>query len=201
MMLARQLAVAMLLVFASALQLLSSSRGASLLGVRRTLRLAAEKAGDKPWVKRDDKKLVKDWRSGNDVFKGDKQQQQQQQPGRSRRNDPWWMREDEKTNPRVLPAYKPWWLEKVSVDDSWKVAELRKEAERRGMETAAGMKKAEILSALQESSATYDLSDNGFRAPFFKAHLPGELPSCWPDVYEGGKEEIEKLQASIMVKK
>jgi hypothetical protein len=194
------LAVALLAVLASALRPLSSSRGASLLGVRRTSRLAAEKAGDKPWVKRDDKKLVKDWRSGNDVFKGG-EKQQQQQPGRSRRNDPWWMREDEKTNPRVLPVYKPWWLEKVPVDDSWKVADLRKEAERRGMESAAGMKKAEILSALQSSTAAYDLSDSGFRAPTFRAHTPGELPSCWPDVYEGGKAEIEKLQASIMGKK
>ena len=25
------------------------------------------------------------------------------------RNDPWWMREEEKNNPRMLPEYKPFW--------------------------------------------------------------------------------------------
>ena len=25
------------------------------------------------------------------------------------RNDPWWMREEEKNNPRMLPEYMPFW--------------------------------------------------------------------------------------------
>ena len=66
----------------------------------------------------------KDWKSGY-VFNKHTQ--------KKRRNDPWWMREEESNNPRILPAYKPWWVtENVIVDDTWKVAELRAEATKRG---------------------------------------------------------------------
>jgi hypothetical protein len=35
---------------------------------------------------------------------------------------------------RVLPVYKPWWLtDNIIVDDSWKVADLKVEATRRGI--------------------------------------------------------------------
>jgi hypothetical protein len=66
----------------------------------------------------------KDWKSGY-VFNKHTQ--------KKRRNDPWWMREEESNNPRILPAYKPWWVtDNVIVDDSWKVADLRVEAAKRG---------------------------------------------------------------------
>jgi hypothetical protein len=114
----------------------------------------------------------RDWKSGY-VFN-------KNQP-KKRRNDPWWMREEESNNPRqvyihkhsythtvefkymnicihrhsyiyvckylhinvltqsfihiyrVLPVYKPWWLtDNMIVDDSWKVADLKVEATRRG---------------------------------------------------------------------
>ena len=26
-----------------------------------------------------------------------------------RRNEPWWMRDEERNNPRILPPYEPWW--------------------------------------------------------------------------------------------
>ena len=66
----------------------------------------------------------KDWKSGY-VFNKHTQ--------KKRRNDPWWMREEESNNPRILPAYKPWWVtDNVIVDDTWKVAELRVEAAKRG---------------------------------------------------------------------
>jgi hypothetical protein len=66
----------------------------------------------------------KDWKSGY-VFNKHTQ--------KKRRNDPWWMREEESNNPRILPAYKPWWVtDNVIVDDSWKVADLRAEAAKRG---------------------------------------------------------------------
>lgn len=66
----------------------------------------------------------KDWKSGY-VFNKHTQ--------KKRRNDPWWMREEESNNPRILPAYKPWWVtDNVIVDDTWKVADLRLEATKRG---------------------------------------------------------------------
>ena len=43
------------------------------------------------------------------------------------------MREEESNNPRILPAYKPWWVsDNTVVDDTWKVADLRIEATKRG---------------------------------------------------------------------
>lgn len=132
-----------------------------------------------------DDKLVRDWKSGS-TFR---------QP-RSRRNDPWWMREEEKTNPRILPIYKPWWLDNVLVNNSWKVADLRKEAARRGMEQdISKMKKAELIELLSKSSMEYDLSDRGFRAPVFQKFQQSELPPCYPEVYEGGAANVEKLRA------
>lgn len=66
----------------------------------------------------------KDWKSGY-VFNKHTQ--------KKRRNDPWWMREEESNNPRILPAYKPWWVsDNTVVDDTWKVADLRAEATKRG---------------------------------------------------------------------
>lgn len=67
----------------------------------------------------------KDWKSGY-VFN--------KQTQKKRRNDPWWMREEESNNPRILPAYKPWWVtDNVTVDETWKVADLKAEAIKRGV--------------------------------------------------------------------
>jgi hypothetical protein len=72
----------------------------------------------------------KDWKSGY-VFN--------KQTQKKRRNDPWWMREEESNNPRILPAYKPWWVtDNVTVDETWKVADLRAEAIKRGMPILSG---------------------------------------------------------------
>jgi len=107
------------------------------------------------------------------------------------------MREEEKTNPRVLPIYKPWWLDNVLVDDSWKVADLRKEAERRGME-AASLKKAELIEVLLKSSTDFDLSEKGFRPPVFHPHGSSALPPCYPVVYEGGEEAVALLRSKAL---
>lgn len=108
------------------------------------------------------------------------------------------MREEEKTNPRVLPIYKPWWLDNVFVDESWKVADLRKEAARRGMAGTSSMKKDELIQALQNSSKAFDLSNAGFKSPVFVKARASELPACYPDIYEGGAKEIEQLRKMIL---
>lgn len=163
--------------------------------------LSATPEPKKAWVRKDDlnggadskggtERVVNDWKSGQ-VFKG-------QQP-RSRRNDPWWMREEEKTNPRVLPIYKPWWLDNIFVDDSWKVADLRKEAARRSMTGTSAMKKDELVQALRESSEAYDLSNKAFKPPVFIKAKVEELPSCYPEVYEGGAGNIESLRKNVFL--
>ena len=76
------------------------------------------------------------------------------------------MREEEKTNPRVLPPYKPWWavpeeIAPVSVIETMKVAELKLECEKLGVSSKG--KKDELLQLLRETKALYDLSDANFR--------------------------------------
>ena len=82
---------------------------------------------------------------------------------RSRRNDPWWMREEEKNNPRVLPAYKPWWAGgAVVTDPTATVAMLREEMARRDLAAPAKATKADLLTLLHVSDVQHDLSDGNF---------------------------------------
>jgi hypothetical protein len=132
----------------------------------------------------------REWRSG-EAFVA--------QRSRQRKNDPWWMREDEMTNPRVLPQYEPWWFAELDtvpagadggnlkgniwVDDKWKLADLKLEAKRRGLVPAA--KKELLISQLQESSRLHDLSDAGFiEAQVVPRSAFDESLSCFPEVYE-----------------
>lgn len=107
------------------------------------------------------------------------------------------MRDDEKDNPKMLPAYKPWWVESnVIVNDSWKVADLKKEAERRGLDTV-GKLKADLVEALVLSSRRYDISESGYTAPVFTANeAKKELPPCYPEVYEG-KDNYENIRNTL----
>lgn len=52
-----------------------------------------------------DDNMRKQWKSGYTLV-NDKDRSN----SRRLRNDPWWMREEEKNNPRILPEYKPSWL-------------------------------------------------------------------------------------------
>ena len=119
----------------------------------------------------------KDWKSGY-VFNKHTQ--------KKRRNDPWWMREEESNNPRILPAYKPWWVtDNVVVDDTWKVADLRAEAIKRGLDSKG--KKEELLKLIIHSSSLHDLKDSGFRVPVYIECKPSDRPSCYPEIYEGAE--------------
>jgi len=129
----------------------------------------------------------REWRSG-EVFS--------QRP-RQRKNDPWWMREDEMNNPRILPPYQPWWLEatparpdaenpasgNILVNNSWKLIDLKAEAQRRGLRPET--KKELLIAQLLESSRLHDLSDAGFvtvrviRSSSISSSLP-----CFPEAYE-----------------
>jgi hypothetical protein len=133
---------------------------------------------------------TKEWKSG-EVFKS--------RP-RGRKNDPWWMREEEKGNPRILPAYQPWWFPSgeeatapaadgvvttgnVWVDDSWKLVDLKNEALRRGLKPAA--KKDLLIAQLLESSRLHDLSDSGFVDAKVSPTSPFEVNiGCFPEIYE-----------------
>ena len=100
------------------------------------------------------------------------------------RNEPWWMLEKESRNPRLLPVYKPWWARKyVRVTGSLTLAELKAQAEERGISTT-GAKKAELLARLQEQEAIHALSDDNFIPPVFASSADKDLEACYPDVYE-----------------
>jgi hypothetical protein len=149
--------------------------------------------------------LSDQWQSGNNVFKNKNNRRG------GRRNDPWWMRDEEKNNPRVLPVYKPWWLvNNVMVDTSWKVADLREEAIRRGItkEEANDLKKDKLVEMLQDLTQKYRLSSDTFTEPLFSA-IPetAARPSCFPTTYEGldgiatlNEEILEQIAASSQSK-
>eukprot|EP01041_Mallomonas_annulata_P003065 gene3065-6008_t len=114
---------------------------------------------------------------------------------RPRGNEPWWMRDEEKNNPRVLPEYKPWWsAENPIVDSKLKLDELRHEAARRGLPTKG--KKDELIHAIEISNRIYDLSDAGFISPSYTFNdiENANTPSCYPDSYES-PESIAALKA------
>jgi hypothetical protein len=125
----------------------------------------------------------KEWKSGQIFGK---------QTQRRGRNDPWWMREDEAKNPRILPAYSPWWMQNIQVDVNWKLADLQKEGARRGIDIK-GMKKKELLAELQRLSSLYDLSDNGFVTAAYTVNDSQKNRSCFPHVYETETSMLELL--------
>jgi hypothetical protein len=95
---------------------------------------------------------------------------------------PWWLAEEEKNNPRILPEYTPWWkVKNFPVDATWKLLELSTEAKRRGI-SIAGMKKAEAIERLNEEYRKFSLSDDNFTTPVFLT--PPELSHpCYPEIY------------------
>jgi hypothetical protein len=111
--------------------------------------------------------------------------------GNRKRNDPWWMREEERNNPRIFSPYKPYWLEAGSVDGSWKVADLREEAEKRGLD-ASGLK-ADLISRINVCVDKFSLSDDAFTVPIFVPVPDSELTRCYPEIYEGGMENVQVL--------
>lgn len=148
--------------------------------------------------------LADQWQSGR-VF----QKRGGQRGGGRRRNDPWWMRDEERNNPRILPQYKPWWLENILVDSSWKISDLRKEAMRRadangkvGSAAGAGgyteeqindMKKVELVDFLVGLTEQYSLANDGFTSIEFVDSTGGNKPPCYPQVYEGGQDKMENM--------
>ena len=106
------------------------------------------------------------------------------------RNEPWWMREDESRNPRLLSKYQPWWSKKYKpVDPSLTMAQLKTEANLRGLSTQG--KKSELLERLQNEEKIYSLSDDNFVAPTFAINSDMDVGACYPEVYE--KDAIHDL--------
>ena len=86
-------------------------------------------------------------------------------------------------------------LGNIFVDESWKVAELKLECERRGL-VPAGTKKQELIDQLIASSKLYDLSDKGMVKAVFTPHSFDKDMPCFPHIYET-KENIDRLKAKI----
>ena len=106
-----------------------------------------------------------------------------QKKSTSRRQLPWWMKDSERNHPRILPAYRPWWLNPQNpiVNPSWTVPELRAEATRRGAH-CSHWNKQQLLDWLLESSTDYNLSETNFKGPTFSAQV-NTTDSCYPEVY------------------
>jgi len=108
--------------------------------------------------------------------------------GQRRGNDPWWMREDEEGNPRMLPPYTPWWSDKVEiVDEKWKVNDLKREALRRGLSHLSKVNKTQLINEINRQTSLYDLSDSNMKTPTFRAHSLESLPPCYPQSYSAVK--------------
>lgn len=99
------------------------------------------------------------------------------------RNEPWWMREDESRNPRLLSKYQPWWSKKFkAADPSLTFSQLKTEANFRGLSTQGT--KSELLERLQVEEKIYSLSDDNFVAPTFAIESELGVGACYPEVYE-----------------
>ena len=123
----------------------------------------------------------------NDTFKHNWESGKVFTEGRRRsreRSLPWWMSDEERNHPRILPHYKPWWLEhNCEVNDSWKVADLRLEAERRGLSTS-GLKK-DLIERINISFQQYSISDENFTTPnIIPASADDYVYPCYPQAYE-----------------
>lgn len=98
---------------------------------------------------------------------------------------PWWMKEEEKKNPNMLPKYEPWWMKSIElVDTKWNITDLKLEAKRRGLSPAGS--KADLIAKLNENRRKYSLSDDNFTEAVFNPTFvdSSELPPCYPEVYE-----------------
>jgi hypothetical protein len=103
------------------------------------------------------------------------------------------MRADEENNPRMLPKYKPKWLEAPVVDSTWKVKDLALEATRRGLPSRG--KKDELIARINSAtSSTVDLlSDDHFTSVVYTVPKSTSMPPCYPEEYET-PEEISRLK-------
>lgn len=152
------------------------------------------------FVKNDGTKdgAVKVWQSG--YILADKRKENNNNSGRFR-SDPWWMRDEEKNNPRIKPLYKPWWRTNIqqsnnNINNSWKVNDLRQEMLKRGFK-ADGLLKADLIQKLNESNKLYSLLDDNYTLPVFIPIPKHEINQCYPEVYEGSIENMEKLRLKI----
>ena len=155
---------------------------------------------------------VREWQSGNAMIQGNRSRRRRNDPWWMREEEsnnprilphyrPWWLgvnqgawndeeRVEEGTVPigtkndggnrdSIGPNIN---IGNVWVDESWKVNDLKKECERRGIKPAK--RKEELIKQLHESSRLHDLSDAGFvKAIFTPQSFEKDLP-CFPHVYE-----------------
>jgi hypothetical protein len=127
--------------------------------------------------------LRQTWKTGETLVRT-----QPNQARKSRRNDPWWMRDEERLNPAILPAYRPWWaMNYQPVESGMKLNELREIARARGIR--ADGSKNDLLHRLQQQERLNNLQDSNFRAPEFSDTILSVSDSCYPESYEGARPQ------------
>ena len=123
-----------------------------------------------------------------------------------RRNDPWWVREEENKNPRMRPPYRPGWLQEnenhVNISATickWNIAQLRSEALKRGVTindiaTGKSKSKSELIQNIEESGSKYSLHDDNFTSATFVPVPTEKTHASYPESYEGGAENINHMR-------
>lgn len=99
------------------------------------------------------------------------------------RDLPWWMTEPH--HPRILPVYRPWWVQPCpTVTKSWSHEALQKEAKRRGV-VATGSKE-DLVERLNDLKRRYSLEEEGnwTSASLLSPLIPQHM--CYPEHYEDG---------------
>lgn len=124
------------------------------------------------------------WKTG-DIFT--------KQTNKSKNKSIWWMRDDEESNPRMLPKYHKWWVDKNSlVNDTWDIKDLMKEANRRNISyDKKTISKNELIDSINKTTRLYDLSNDNFTGPIYIPKDMNKLPSCYPEVYDRSTEARE----------
>jgi hypothetical protein len=138
------------------------------------------------------------WQSGRVFTKNNNNNNRGQRGGIK---DAWWMRDEEENNPRVLPKYKPSWLQANVVNTSWKVADLKIEAAKLGLKTTG--RKEELIERINSKANSDDnarllLSDSQFTAPRYVDPASSKPLTCFPEVYETAAD-IQKLRDMTMM--
>jgi hypothetical protein len=177
------------------------------LGKRDAGNSVRGKAGAIYGAKSKEEVLEKSWKSGSVLLSSSSTKirgadaKNSKSVNRRRRNDPWWMSEAESKNPRILPPYKPWWMESqstVAVDETWKLVDLKAEAMRRGWSDTRG-NKLQLIDGLNKQLQLYSLHDDNFMQASVIQSSQKEMNSCYPEVYEGSMCNVEELRKKLFI--
>mmetsp|Transcript_14296 Transcript_14296/g.18730 ORF Transcript_14296/g.18730 Transcript_14296/m.18730 type:complete len:237 (+) Transcript_14296:121-831(+) len=102
----------------------------------------------------------------------------------------WWLKDVERYNLDVIGEHAPWWAAKdTTINDNLRtisLSEQKIELEKRGLSFSdEECQDEDVLKAkIEKMLHIYSMDDRGFQAADVNEVEEGELPSCYPEVYE-----------------